>query len=240
VLDVAQPSGSASPPSQDANGSACLQSGGSKLFDDGTLLGEITISDYFSGSTNAQWVCLQAPDGVSVRVIVPESAPGVSGAPTVGTVSSPPAPPTPTPWPSVPSGRCTASGNGFLLADYDVQGTQLWLADNTSSSSNLEVCAREQSASGAGEGGTVDASTSSAANQLPQLGVSPDVSPCTVPVNDLNDPLYLHVDASPPNSNQPLPQSLCVSTAPGSGTRLTLAPAPGGGQPVFSSDPGTP
>jgi len=98
------------------------------------------------------------------------------------------------------------SSGGTLVTEHSVLGTGLWLAHATTLG-RVQVCVRAENASGSGGGGILTIDAGSVVGAVPQVGVSGDLTPCTVLINHLDQPVKLWLDASPPGSN---PQSVCV------------------------------
>jgi hypothetical protein len=127
-----------------------------------------------------------------------------------------------------------------MLADYNVEGTGIWLADSVSLlTDSVNVCVRAGSL-----GGVLTVNGGSVVSALPQVGVQPDTdpSPCTFVINDLSAPVYLHLDTSPAGSN---PQWVCFRaglSGPIIAERVFVQQGSGGGGSTVSwtPDPGTP
>ena len=185
-------------------------------------------------SAQATWVCVGV-GSVRQRVIVPT---GVSATlPTVGFVADAAGPHVPTTVPpATPSGSCQ-SGGGTRYLDVTSTGTRVFAYSWQPTPTVLKVCVRAEGPLSAGGMLTVD--TTAADGALPGVTTSTtDLSPCTVQVAHLDNPLLVDVSRSPTGN---LPASICATVGT---TKLRITVSTGSGQPpatvTWTPDPGTP
>jgi hypothetical protein len=221
VVGIKGLSANVQPPVVDGNGSACPN----VLVSDTSALGTVVLSDFIA--PGELWVCLQG-GGLSERSVfnVPSaSVPQV----VVRNDTPPPVPPMPVPPPAgLPSSQCQQTTDSALV-DNNIVGTQFWLSYYSPARDTLAFCVREQGSNG-GAGGVLTVNADGGVQ--PQVGSSPDTSPCSVVINHADAPVRLHLDASPPGN----PQSICVDT----GTfiqRYYAGATPSGAPVTYTPDP---